>query len=197
MRDEKRLYIIAGHNGAGKTTFLKMFVKDIRLSYIDVDEIARDIKEDNFNILSLKAGRIAFRKMKDFFKKGRSFAVETTLSGKIWIRFINEFKKRKYKVIIFFIYLNDIREAIERIKERLEKGGHYVSIDIIKRRYLRSISNFWYIYKDISDIWFLVNNSNAIPFVVAYGTGKKELKVVEEEKLEEFIFVAKRRRNEK
>lgn len=171
---ERKIYIIAGHNGAGKTTFLKNFVKSTKLDYIDVDEIARSVKEKKFDILALKAGKIGFRKIETLVKKGKSFVVETTLLGKIWVRFIKEFKKRKYKVTVFFIYLNSIREALERIKERLNKGGHYVSVDIIKRRYSRSIYNFWYIYKNMVNKWFLINNSNAIPFLVAYGTQEKK-----------------------
>lgn len=98
----KELYIIAGHNGAGKTTFLKEFIKDRNVKHIDVDEIARDISVNKFSLLAIKAGKIALKQIKQFRKKGLGFAVETTFSGKIWKRIINEFKKNSYHITVFF-----------------------------------------------------------------------------------------------
>lgn len=60
---KKDLFIIAGHNGAGKTTFLGEFVKYKNLKYINADEIAKSISIDNFSLLSIKAGKIALKKM--------------------------------------------------------------------------------------------------------------------------------------
>jgi predicted ABC-type ATPase len=86
---EKNLYIIAGHNGAGKTTFLREFIRDKDIKYIEVDEIVKDISIDNFSLLSIRAGKIALQRMDKFKKENVSFVIETTLSGLMWKKIIS------------------------------------------------------------------------------------------------------------
>ena len=88
---KSKLFIIAGHNGAGKTTFLKEFIKQEKLKYIDADEIAKGISTDRFSLLFIKAGKIALKGVKKFKKERLDFVVETTLSGKIWKSIIEDF----------------------------------------------------------------------------------------------------------
>ena len=192
----KKLYIIAGHNGAGKTTFLKEFIKNKNLKYIEVDEIARGIAIDKFSLLSIRAGKIALRHIEKFKKEKMSFAVETTLSGKTWKKIIKDFKKSDYYVTIFFIYLDTPEEALKRIAVRINKKGHYISEDVVYRRYFRSIKNFWLTYKNLSQRWFLINNSSDTPFLVAHGEGK-DYKLIDKDNFEKFLSIVKRRKGEK
>jgi len=185
-----KLYLIAGHNGAGKTTFLKEFIKTKKLSYINVDEIAQKISLDNFSLLSIKAGKIALKKIKKFLKKKSDFVVETTLSGKMWKRLISDFKKANYYITIFFIYLDSPEEAVKRVAIRIKKEGHYVSKEDVHRRYFRSISNFWLIYKNLADEWFLINNSEKFPYLVANRV-KEDYQVVDKESLKKFLLIVK------
>ncbi len=191
----KNLYIVAGHNGAGKTTFLKEFIKNRNLRYIDVDEIAKGISIDKFSLLSIRAGKIALRRIEKFRREKRNFAVEITLSGKMWKKIIEDFKKNNYYVTIFFIYLDTPEEALERITVRTNKKGHYVSKDVIYRRYFRSIQNFWLTYKNLSHKWFLINNSCDTPFLVAYGKGK-DYKPIDKDNFGKFLSKLKGRQNE-
>lgn len=186
------LYIIGGHNGAGKTTFLKQFVKQRGLKYIDADEIAKSIPEDKFSLLTLKAGRRAFKKLKRLKEEKDNFAVETTLSGKIWKKLIGSFKRNNYKITIFFIYLDSIEGAFKRISVRKNKEGHYVTNDVVRRRYGRSIRNFWFIYKDMVDEWYLVNNSLQRPILIAYK-GKEKYQVIDRESYKRFMSITKKK----
>lgn len=188
---EKNLYIIAGHNGAGKTTFLKEFIRDKDIKYIEVDEIAKDISIDNFSLLSIKAGKIALQRMDKFKKENVSFAIETTLSGRMWEKIIKDFRSSSYHVTIFFIYLDTPEEAIKRIAVRINKKGHYISNEVVYRRYFRSTKNFWSIYRNLVDSWFLINNSPKTPFLVSYGDWKR-IAVVDEDNFKKFLSIVKK-----
>jgi len=185
-----KLFLIAGHNGAGKTTFLKEFVKSKKLKYINADEIAQKISLDRSSLLAIKAGKISLRKIKKFRNKERNFAVETTLSGKMWKTLISDFKKNNYQITIFFIYLDTLEEAIRRIAVRINKKGHYISKEDVYRRYFRSTRNFWFIYKNLVDEWFLINNSGKQPYLVVYGR-KDSYQIVDKESLDKFLSIAK------
>jgi len=186
------LYIIAGHNGAGKTTFLKEFVKHKNLKYINADEIVQDISADRFSLLSIKAGKIALKRVRRFKEERLNFAIETTFSGKIWKSMIDDFKKSNYSITVFFIYLDTPEEAIERIWVRINKKGHYISKDVVYRRYFRSIRNFWLIYKKLVDEWFLINNSCDTPFLVAHGR-RKDFSLMDENSFEKFLSIVRRK----
>ena len=123
-----------------------------------------------------------------FKKEEKSFAVETTLSGKTWMRIIKDFKKKGYQLTIFFIYLDNVEEAIQRISLRRNKEGHYVAEEVVRRRYFRSIKNFWLFYKNVVDRWFLLNNSQETPFLVSYGS-KKNIHIIDEKKMGEFLDI--------
>jgi len=183
---KKKLFIIAGPNGAGKTTFLKEFAKNKKLSYVEADEIARNISRRATYRFSMQAGRITLKKIKELQENNVSFAVETTLSGKIWLRMIKDFKKHNYFITIFFIYVDTPQEAIKRIFLRKNKKGHYIPDDIVLRRYPRSLKNFWLFYRMLVDRWFLINNSGETPFLVAYGT-KKQLQIIDKDNLKMFM----------
>lgn len=189
---KSKLFIIAGHNGAGKTTFLKEFIKHEKLKYIDADEIAKNISTDRFSLLFIKAGKIVLKRMKKFKKERLDFVIETTLSGKIWKSIIEDFKKNNYHITIFFIYLDTPEEAVKRIGVRINKEGHYVSKDVVYRRYVRSIRNFWFVYRNLANTWILINNSRDTPFLVAYG-GKENYTIIDEENLKRFLSIARKK----
>jgi predicted ABC-type ATPase len=184
------LFLIAGHNGAGKTTFLKEFVKIKKLKYINPDEIAQKISIDKFSLLTIKAGKITLKRIEKLKKEKEDFIVETTLSGKIWKTLISDFKKNNYHITLFFIYLDTPEEAIKRVAIRINKKGHYVSKEDIYRRYFRSIKNFWYIYKSLVDEWFLINNSGKIPYLIANGT-KDNYQILDNENFDKFLLIVK------
>jgi len=192
---KKELYIIAGHNGAGKTTFLKGFVKYKNIRYIDADEISKGISTDKFSLLTIKAGKIALKRMEQFKRDKEAFAIETTFSGKMWQAIIDNFKKSNYWITVFFIYLNSPEEAVKRIGVRINKRGHYVSKEVVFRRYFRSIKNFWFIYKSLVDSWFLINNSGDTPFLVAFGKGK-DYELTDKENFKRFLSIVKEKENQ-
>jgi len=176
----KVVYIIAGPNGSGKTTFAKEFIKNTNLVFINADEIAKALSSSKLEKMRLKAGKIFFAEIENCILKKDSFAVETTLSGKYLIKIIDKIKNNGYKIVLIYIYLESIEEAIHRIDIRVKKGGHAIPQEDITRRFGRSINNFWNIYRKKVHNWEMFFNSKDEFLQVAVGTGN-EVDVINEE----------------
>ena len=156
----KKLYIVSGANGSGKTTFAKMLTEDLSLPFVNADEIAKDLDPTNTTGGKMEAGRVFFQQVRHFIKIGQSFVLESTLSGKYLEKLIPTVKAAGYDVELIYIFLENPQVCIERIKERVLNGGHHVPDNDVIRRYYRSKNNFWHIYKKIVNQWFLVYNSD-------------------------------------
>ena len=153
----KTLYIVAGANGSGKTTFASSFSRINNLEFINIDELA--FKNNNGNI---KAGKIFFQKLDKKLTENDSFIIETTLSGKYLKKYILKAKEKRFKTILFYIYLENYQTNINRVEHRVLNGGHFVKRDDIIRRYYRSKNLFLNIYKNIVNEWILYYNSQEV-----------------------------------
>ncbi len=164
----KVCYIIAGPNGAGKTTFAKEFlpVEAECLNFINADLIAAGLSPFHPGGVAIRAGKLMLEQIDHCIKKGESFAFETTLSGRIYIKKINKMKTKGYKVIIYFLKLASVDLAVERVKLRVSEGGHNVPISDINRRFERSWINFQKIYKKLVDEWIVFDTSGHRPYII-------------------------------
>ncbi|PCJ24170.1 MAG: zeta toxin [Flavobacteriales bacterium] len=168
----KKLYIIAGPNGAGKTTASYTILPEIFncKEFVNADEIARGISPFNSENVSIQAGRIMLKRISELLEKGNTFALETTLSTKSYIQFIKKAKENNYEIILLFLRLNSSNLAIQRVKTRVEEGGHNIPTDVIIRRYNKGLSNLFQLYIAAVDKWFLVDNSGEKFEFIAEGT---------------------------
>lgn len=183
----KEVIIIAGANGTGKTTFAKYYSEKYPYDFINVDEITREISPDNLENARLKAGKLFFKKLDDLIEGSKNFLIESTLSGKYMLRLIPRLKENGYFVKIIYIFLETPEVCIERIKERVLKGGHSVPDKDVIRRFYRSKKNFWALYKRLADKWILVYNSEEKFIEVAIGS-KENYIVNSEELFEKFLM---------
>jgi predicted ABC-type ATPase len=170
------LYIIAGPNGVGKTTFASKFLPKYAdcKNFINADMIAQGMSPFSPEAAAVRAGRLMLNEIRFFSRRRDTFAFETTLSGRSYLRLIRQLKKQGYKVHFFFLWVDTVGVALARVKERVLKGGHDVPQAVIHRRFGRSIRNFFVDYSILADSWYLFDNTGTRPQLIAV---KKEEKL--------------------
>lgn len=183
---EKRLYIIAGCNGAGKTTASFTILPDILecREFVNADEIAKGLSPFQPEKVAFESGRIMLHRIDELIAAGETFAFETTLATKSYLTTIWEVKEKGYCVTLLFFWLNDVELAVERVKTRVREGGHNIPEDVIRRRYRNGIKNLFAIYLPIVDEAFVFDNSNEQPMLVAEKSNASELIIVDTNKFE-------------
>lgn len=165
------LYIIAGCNGAGKTTASYTILPEILgcKEFVNADEIAKGLSPFQPEQVSFEAGRIMLRRIKDLIEDKIDFAFETTLSTRSYSSLILEAKKNGYTIVLIYFWLESTELAKERVKQRVMKGGHNIPVNIIERRYERGIKNLFEIFIPISDYWTVIDNSSGESTLLAEG----------------------------
>lgn len=165
----KNVYIIAGSNGSGKTTFARQFLPDYAKcsSFINADLIATGLSPFSPGLVAIKAGKLVLEEINRLADKGADFAFETTLAGKSYIKFLKNLKEHGYSINIFFLWIPNTALALTRIKDRVSEGGHDVPAVDVKRRFNRGLDNFFKHYKPMADTWLLFDNSDVVPRLLA------------------------------
>lgn len=172
----KKLYIIAGCNGAGKTTASYTILPEILdcKEFVNADEIAKGISPFQPEKAGIEAGRLMLKRIKRMLESGESFAFETTLSTRSYVQFIERAKQLNYQVTCLFLWLDSEDLAISRVETRVKEGGHNIPKDVIIRRYKSGLKNFFNLFLDKVDNWLFVNNSGDTYEVIAEGALKEE-----------------------
>src|SRR5947207_6308819 len=137
-----KIYLIAGFNGAGKTTFAKEFLPSVGvIRFLNADEIARGLSPLKPDAVAFKAGKLLLRELRELIDRHETFALESTLSGRTYVKLFEEAKQPGYKIEMHFVWIPDVRSAICRVRQRVVEGGHDVPVDDIRRRFARSIQH--------------------------------------------------------
>ena len=171
MISSRRILIVAGANGAGKTAFATEFLPneaDCPI-FINADLIAAGLSPFRPDFTALRAGRLMLSMIRDYVRKGESFAFETTLSGRSYARLIPHWREQGYSVELFFLRLSRPEIATARVKQRVAEGGHDVPEPVIRRRFHAGLRNFEHIYKGLVDEWAVYDNSGDQPVLVEEG----------------------------
>ena len=188
----KHLYIICGPNGAGKTTASYSVLPKILQckEFVNADEIARGLSPFNPESVAIEAGRLMLSRIAGLLSKNESFSIETTLATRSYFRLIEKAHLQGYEVTLLYFWLQSPEQAMERVAERVSKGGHNIPQDIIVRRFFEGIDNLFNIYMPIVDTWILVNNSETPRSVIATGGKDQELSINDSEtfkRIEEYV----------
>ncbi len=165
----KNVYIIAGPNGSGKTTFANKFLPDYVKcpNFVNSDLIAQGLSPFRPQLAAMKAGRLVIEQIRDSARKNVDFAFETTLSGRSYISFLTELRKTSYSAHLFFLWLPTVELALARVRERVVDGGHDVPAADVRRRFHKGIYNLFRFYRPVLDSWMLFDNSSAKPSLIA------------------------------
>ena len=102
-------------------------------------------------------------------ERGESFAFETTLSGRTYVRRIHQWRAQGYSVKLIFLSLSSVDLAIARVAARVAQGGHRVAEDVVRRRFESGLNNFNRVFRPIVDSWVLYDNSGPVPRMLEAG----------------------------
>lgn len=171
MDRERKIVIVAGANGAGKTTFAREFLPHEAHcpTFINADLIAAGLSPFNPDVAAIRAGRIMVETMRTLVARHDSFAFETTLASLNYARHIPLWRARGYSVKLFFLMLPTPEMAIARVALRVSQGGHNVPEAVIRRRYSTGLKNFHAHYKTLVDVWALFDSSGVQPVLLEGG----------------------------
>ena len=172
-----KLYIIAGCNGAGKTTASFTILPEVLgcKEFINADEIAKGLSPFQPESVAVQAGRIMLARMDELLQKGETFAFETTLATKSYKQKIEWAQANGYEVTLLFFWLDSPNMAKKRVAQRVAEGGHSIPSETIERRYHNGIANLFAIYIDMVDICYIFDNSEGerTPIAKKYKGGKE------------------------
>ena len=137
------IYIIAGCNGAGKTTASFTVLPEMLdcKEFVNADEIAKGLSPFQPETVSFHAGRLMLERIMELIELEVDFAMETTLTTISYKNTIKLARKKGYKITLLFFWLNDVKLAIERVATRVSEGGHHIQEDVIIRRYFKGLAN--------------------------------------------------------
>ena len=167
---KKELIVVGGPNGAGKTTFADEYVARHGCNYIGADAIAAQLSPDDPTRAQFAASRQFLQRIDEAITASHSFVVESTLSGRPFQQVMKNAKPAGFEITIVYLFLDSADTCVDRVHQRVQKGGHDVPEMDIHRRFVRSVRNFWNLYRPLSDHWLLIYNSGNQPQDVAVGT---------------------------
>ena len=185
----KNLYIVSGCNGAGKTTASYTVLPEILecREFVNADEIARGLSPFNAEGVAIEAGRLMLQRIEELLKEDVTFAIETTLASRLYVNLVKRAQRQGYRVSLLYFWLSSPELAMRRVAERVSKGGHDISEEIIRRRYTAGINNLFKLFMPVVDYWAIFDNSQADRLKIASGRLDKPADIKNRE-LYETIF---------
>lgn len=155
------LYIIAGCNGAGKTTASFNVLPQILdcKEFVNADEIAKGLSPFAPESVAIQAGKLMLQRIDVLLAERISFAIETTLATRSYRTLVKRAQEKGYVVQLLFFWLESPLMACERVARRVSEGGHNIPINTIHQRYHSGLSNLFDIFMPIVDYWALYDNN--------------------------------------
>ena len=181
------LYIIAGCNGAGKTTASFTVLPEMLgcREFVNADEIAAGLSPFNPEGVAIQAGRLMIERVIHLLKDGETFAFETTLATRSYVKLIQQAKRRGYYVTLLFFSLSTPEQAVKRVAKRVSLGGHNIPTDVVYRRYDAGLRNLFQLYIPVVDCWALYDNSTCPSQKLACGWGDGKMQILKPEQFAE------------
>ncbi|MBR6178421.1 MAG: zeta toxin family protein [Bacteroidales bacterium] len=165
----KKLYIISGCNGAGKTTASVTILPEIFecKEFVNADEIAKGLSPFNPESVAIQAGKLMLERINYLLTQNDSFAIETTLSTKSYQNLVSQAHEKGFYVQLLYFWLPSPEFAAARVAQRVKEGGHNIPKDVIYRRYYAGIKNLFEIYMPIVDYCMIIDNAENPRAIIA------------------------------
>jgi predicted ABC-type ATPase len=183
-----RVVVLAGINGAGKTTASRSILRDLLKIpiFVNADEIARGLNVLNPESEAFRAGRIMLDQLNDLAAQREDFAFETTLAARTYATWLESLRASGYEVYLYYYWLDSPEIAIGRVATRVKAGGHFVPDETIRQRYARSVRNFFELYRPHADQWEVYDNTYGQRDLLAIGSTTDEELIEDEERWARF-----------
>ena len=138
MKERPVFTVIAGINGAGKTSLYYVLRESRPLGErVNLDELILRMGGGRDDVVRIRAGRTAAAMIARYIREGRSFHLETTLPGTAIVRQIRTAADNGFRIRLYFVGVDDVETAVERVRRRMATGGHGIDERFIRKRYLQ------------------------------------------------------------
>ncbi|MCR5327046.1 MAG: zeta toxin family protein [Bacteroidales bacterium] len=176
-----RLIILAGCNGAGKTTASYTFLPEILdcREFVNSDEFAKSLSPFDPSSASVSASRYMLMRIEYLLEQNADFSIETTLATRSLVTIIRRAKAKDYKITLIYLWLQTPELALQRVRNRVATGGHNIPEDVLRRRYKMGISYLFDTYMPLCDNWVIGDNTHP-PFKVV-AEGNKERTIIKDD----------------
>lgn len=163
------IYVIAGPNGVGKTTFADRYLPDEarQVEFVNADLIARGLSPYDPDVVAMQAGRIALGRIRQLIADKIGFTWETTMSGRSAAGWLREARAVGFTLKCYFLWVRQPEIVLTRIRQRVVEGGHNIPEEVSRRRFFKTIENFFEIYRPLFDAWKLYENDLPEPRLLA------------------------------
>lgn len=185
------LYVIAGCNGAGKTTASYSVLPSLLecREFVNADEIAKGLSPFNPESVAIEAGKLMLQRIDLLLGQQKTFAIETTLATRSYASLVKRAHARGYQVVLLFFWLSSPQMAIDRVAKRVSDGGHNIPTQTIIRRYWLGLQNFFRIFAPIVDSWMFFDNADD---TVLLATEEEVIDITKFSKIKESCLSKKR-----
>lgn len=163
--------VIGGPNGAGKTTISRPIIGESFgvPTFVNADIIAQGLSGFNPEALAFQAGRIMLNRLRELAAERAIFAFESTLASRTFEPWIRKLIATGYDFHLLYVWLDSAELAQRRVRLRVKRGGHHIPDEIVERRYFRSITNFYHLYRPLARTWRFYDNSSDPLRIIAAG----------------------------
>ena len=190
---DPQVIIIAGPNGAGKSTLAPFLLRDEfgPMQFVNADSIAVGLSPFRPDTVAFEAGRVMLRRIHDLARQQESFAFESTLASRSYAPWIEALRRQGYEFHLIFLSLSSADLAVQRVKERVRAGGHDVPEQIVRRRFVGGVRNFFHLYRALADTWLVYDNSTqSKPLLFARGGREDKLETLHADLWQRFRGIA-------
>jgi len=179
--ESKDIFILGGPNGAGKTTAARVLLPAFlnEHEFLNADEIAREISPHDPESAAIAAARELILRMRGLIQRNKSFAIETTCSGRSYIPIFKACKEQGWRFNFLYLWIPSPEISIARVAQRVMEGGHGIASDVIHRRFRTSIWNMLHLYLPLADTAAIYDNSHQQRILIAERESGLPLRILD------------------